>query len=164
MIITNDTTCLLLSLRENMYGEVKISPNILSNYAQISFLHNEWKNAHYNEVLEKNNNKSFLNFRYGNYFARPLLTREDFHFEGESQHNCVERMYMERVYNNETYIVVVRDINNPNGSLITCEVNHNGKIIQYLATCNRHVYNDELIKFKNMYQAHSILLLKMNLI
>ena len=25
MIITNDTTCLLLSLRENMYGEVKIA-------------------------------------------------------------------------------------------------------------------------------------------
>lgn len=138
----------------DMYGEVKISPNILSNYAQINFLHNEWKNAHYNEVLEKNNNKPFLNFRYGNYFARPLLTREDFHFEGESQHNCVERMYMERVYNNETYIVVVRDINNPNGSLITCEVNHNGKIIQYLATCNRSVYNNDLVNFKNMYQAH----------
>ena len=25
MIITNDTTCLLLSLRENMYGEIKIA-------------------------------------------------------------------------------------------------------------------------------------------
>lgn len=138
----------------DMYGEVKVSPNILSNYAQIIYLHNEWKNTHYNEVLKNNNNKSFLNFRYDNYFARPLLTREDFHFEGESQHNCVERMYMERVFDNETYIVVVRDINNPDTSLITCEVNHDGRIVQYLAKCNNHVYNEELIKFRNRYQAH----------
>ena len=138
----------------DMYGEVKISPNILSNYAQINFLYNEWRNAHYNEVLAKNNNKPFLNFRYDNYFARPLLTREDFHFEGESQHNCVERMYMERVYNNETYIVVVRDVNDPNHSLITCEVSHNGNIRQYLAKCNSRVTNKAMLDFKQLYQAH----------
>lgn len=138
----------------DLYGEVKVSPNILSNYAQINYLHGEWKNAHYNEGLMKNNNKPFLYFNNGQYFARPILTREDFHFEGESQHNCVERMYMEKVYNNETYIVVVRDVNDPDHSLITCEVNHNGNIRQYLAKCNSRVTNKAMLDFKQLYQEH----------
>ena len=138
----------------DLYGEVKVSPNILSNYAQINYLHDEWKNAHYNEGLMKNNNKPFLYFNHGQYFARPLLTREDFHFEGESQHNCVERMYMEKAYNNETYIVVVRDVDDPDHSLITCEVSHNGNIRQYLARCNSHLIGDSLLNFKHLYQEH----------
>ena len=137
-----------------MYGEVKVTPNILSNYAQICYLYDEWKNAHYNEALTANNNKPFLYFQHGNYFARPLLTKEDFHFEGESQHNCVERMYMERVRDNNTYIVVVRDINDPDHSLITCEVDHQGIIRQYLAKCNSRNISVSLMDFKSKYQAH----------
>lgn len=137
-----------------MYGEVKVTPNILSNYAQICHLYNEWQNAHYNEILAANNDKPILYFQHGNYFARPLKTKEDFHFEGESQHNCVERMYMERVCNNDTYIVVVRDINNPDHSLITCEVSHQGVIRQYLAKFNSRNISVPLMDFKSKYQAH----------
>ena len=138
----------------DLYGSVKVTPNVLSNFAQICYLHEQWKNKHYAEVLKKNNDKSFLYFENDNYKAFPLLTREDFHKEAESQHNCVERFYLDEVFNNKTYIVVIRNIHNPNKSCITCEVNHNGNIEQYLTFSNNRVTDAEQIEFRRLYQKH----------
>lgn len=138
----------------DLYGSVKVTPNVLSNFAQIAYLHKQWKDKHYEEVLKKNNDKPFLYFESDNYKAFPLLTREDFHKEAESQHNCVERYYLNEVFENKTYIVVIRNINNPNESCITCEVDHNGSIKQYLTFANNRVTDAEQIAFRCLYQKH----------
>lgn len=138
----------------DLYGSVKVTANILSNFAQITYLHEQWKNEHYTEVLKKNNDKPFLYFENGNYKAFPLLTREEFHKEAESQHNCVERAYLDNVFENKTYIVVIRNINNPDKSCITCEVGHNGSIKQYLTFANGRVTDNEQIEFKYLYQKY----------
>ena len=80
-----------------MYGEVKVTPNLLSNYAHINALYKDYINAHYDEILKRNNDLPALYFQYGDYEARPLLSREAFHEEAENQHNCVERLYMEKL-------------------------------------------------------------------
>ena len=88
------------------------------------------------------------------FVVKPLLTKEDFHKEGEAQRNCVERLYMEKVYEGHTHVVTVRLKTNPDKSYITCEVTNNGLIYQYLAFGNE-TPNDEAAKnFKKEYQQH----------
>lgn len=138
----------------DLYCSVKVTPNVISNFAQIAYLHEQWKNNHYEEILKKNNDKPFLYFENGNYKAFPLLTKEDFHKEAEAQHNCVERWYLDEVFNNKTYIVVVRNIDNLDKSCITCEVTHNGDIKQYLTFANNSVRDIEQIEFRRLYAQH----------
>ena len=142
------------SMCMTLYGTVKVSPNFLSNYAQIAHLYNEYKAKNYNNLLKKNNDHDFLHFQNDQYIAFPLLTRESFHEEAEAQGNCVERCYMEKVVDNSTYIVVVRDISTPNKSLITCEVDKTGKIVQYLGRFNGRVTVESQKAFKTEYQAY----------
>lgn len=136
----------------DMYGTVKVEPNIVSNYIQICYLYNRYKEANYNDILKKHNNKKFLYFENNDFIAFPLLSKNDFHKEAEAQHNCVERMYMEKVANNETYITVIRQKNNPKASYITCEVTPDGVIRQYLLSCNRSPVNTPALQFKADYQ------------
>ena len=139
---------------KEMYGEAKVTPNLLTNYAHINALYKDYSEKHYNEVLARNNDKSFLYFQSNGYEARPMLTREAFHEEGENQHNCVERLYMEKVHNGQTYVVTVRRINAPEKSVITCEVNHNRRIIQYYAFANSKPTEEAQIAFRSAYAAH----------
>lgn len=136
-----------------LYGEVKITPNILSNFAQLKYLNNEYKKAHYNEILNKYNNKDFLYFNYGDYEGRPLLTKEEFHDEATVQHNCVERLYMEKVSRNETYIVSFRNKNNSK-MRITCEVDHYGNIQQFLGAYNSRNLTPEQNEMYYAYKSH----------
>lgn len=136
-----------------MYGTVKVEPNIVSNYIQICYLYKCYKEKNYNNILKKNNDKKFLYFEKDEIIAFPLLSKEDFHKEAEAQHNCVERLYMDKVVNNETYIIAIRKKNNPETSYITCEVTHDGIIRQYLLSCNRSPFDDSsATKFKKEYQ------------
>lgn len=135
-----------------LYNTVEIKPNVLSNYAQISYLYEEYKKVHYNEKLKENNDKKWLYYENDTFTVFPLLTKEDFHNEGTRQNNCVERMYMERVYNGTTHIVVVRRKINPDKNYITCEVSNEGKIYQYLARCNYSVQEQDAKDFQRIYQ------------
>lgn len=137
-----------------LYNKVEVKPNILTNYAILLYLEEQNKQAHYNETLEKYNNKPWLYFQNENFIARPILTKEEFHSEGERQNNCVERLYMERVYNGETHIVVVRRIDNPDKNYITCEVSNDGRIWQYLIERNQRVREQSAIDFKALYQQY----------
>jgi len=137
-----------------LYQKVEVKPNILSNYAHLLYLEKEYKDAHYNEVLKEKNNCPWLYFQNDKFIVRPLLTREAFHEEGERQSNCVERMYMERVYNGITHVVTVRRVENPDKNYITCEVNNLGRIIQYLARANSHPTEQDAKEFKAIYQTH----------
>ena len=139
---------------KEMYGEAKVTPNLLTNYAHINALYKDYSEKHYNEVLTRNNDKPFLYFLSNGYEARPLLTREAFHEEGENQHNCVERLYMEKVHDGCTYVVTVRRIGAPEKSVITCEVNHRGQIVQYYAFANSTPREEAQIAFRSAYAAH----------
>lgn len=143
-----------------MYNEVKITHNLLSNIAHINYLYEEYENAHYNEMLAKNNNLSALYYENDKYLIYPLLTREEFHAEATAQNNCVERIYMAHVKDGSTHVVVVRSKENPNKSLITCEVSNDGIIIQYLLSNNRHIeycneeLSEEYSRLRNEYAKH----------
>lgn len=137
-----------------LYGSVKINPNVLSNMGHLYALEQEWKDKHYNEVLNTNNNCPWLYYEDETYIIRPILTREGFHAEGESQHNCVERLYMEKVYKGQTHVVTVRKKANPNKSYITCEVTNDGSIWQYLLACNSSPRDSADIALKKTYAEH----------
>lgn len=137
-----------------MFGKVEVEKNFLTKYAVLKYLEAEYRNAHYNEELAKQNDKEWLYYENDTFVVKPLLTKEDFHKEGEAQRNCVERLYMEKVYEGHTHVVTVRLKTNPDKSYITCEVTNNGLIYQYLAFCNE-TPNDEAAKnFKKEYQQH----------
>lgn len=137
-----------------MYNKVQIPHNFLTAYAQTMYLYKQYMQENYDKILAKNNDKPFLYFQSGEYEARPILSRENFHREAEAQHNCVERLYMPKVINGETYIVTVRKVNDPDTSLITCEVSLSGKIVQYLGCCNRNVTDPAQKKFYKEFQNH----------
>lgn len=133
--------------------KLEVKHNILTNFTILRWLANEYKQKYYDEKLERNNNLPYLYFENDEYIVRPLISREEFHAEAEAQHNCVERIYMETVYNGETNVVVVRRKDNLDKSFITCEV-HNGVIKQYLYANNRHVYGGSELAFQKLYQNH----------
>lgn len=137
-----------------LYGEVKVVPNIFSNYINLLYLYDEYEKTNYNKFLDNHNNKSWLYFENDTFIVRPLLTKEEFHAEAEAQDNCVERLYMEKVKDGETHVVVVRRKNDPDHSYITCEVDNRGNIIQYLARFNHRPTSEEDLSFKELYQEH----------
>lgn len=136
-----------------MWGQVNSEPNMLTHICKIRTLYKEYLDIHYNEVLAKNNDKPWLYLENELFKAYPLLTRDQFHAEAEAQHNCVESMYMERVKDGSTHVVVIRKKTDPNTSYITCEVNNQGEIIQYLFAFNRRVYDKDAQNFKELYQS-----------
>lgn len=137
-----------------MFGKVEVEKNFLTKYAVLKYLEKEYRDAHYNEELAKYNDKKWLYYENDTFVVKPLLTKEDFHKEGEAQRNCVERLYMERVYKGSTHVVTVRLKTNPNKSYITCEVTNNGLIYQYLAFGNSTPQDEASKNFKKEYQQH----------
>lgn len=137
-----------------MYKKVEVIPNLLSKYAILRNLYEEYKKAHYNDVLKKNNDLPWLYYENDVFVVRPIITKEGFHDEAAAQNNCVERMYMERVYNKQTHIVTVRRKANPENAFITCEVSNDGQIIQYLGRFNRWPTETDAVKFRTEYQTH----------
>ena len=129
--------------------------NILTNYAILNWLHEEREKAHLNDTIKTNNDLAWLYYSTDEYIIRPLLSTEDFHKEAEAQHNCVERMYMNRVANGTTHVVVVRKKSDPDASFITCEVTNDRRINQYLYKFNQHVhFDDPLSDLRDEYQRH----------
>ena len=135
--------------------KLEVKHNILTNYTILCWLAENYKQEHYDEMLKRNNDKECLYFENDEFIVRPLLTRAEFHDEAEYQHNCVERMYMERVYNGTTHVVVVRFKNRPDVPFITCEVSNNGTISQYLTRCTNTVSRESTAtQFKEEYKIH----------
>lgn len=128
--------------------------NILTQYYILIWREQEYKNTHYNDILKSKNDCDWLYFENESFIITPILTKEDFHAEAEYQHNCVERMYMERVYEGRTHVVAVRRKSNPNTPYITCEVSNKREIWQFLTRYNNRVEASDALKLKREYQAH----------
>lgn len=110
------------------------------------------KDALLNDNIRKHNDKSYLYFEDNTYFSRPLLSVKEFQDEAKQQHNCVERLYMEKVAEGSTNVVVVRLKEFPDTSYITCEVKNN-EITQWKAHYN-NTPPKAADSFKKAYQAH----------
>ena len=139
-----------------MYGKVKVERNFLSNIAHVFNTYRIWRKENTNNLINRYNNIPALNFTYGEYVIRPLLTAEAFHDEAVKQGNCVERYYMGKVANGETHVVQVRKIDNMEQSVVTCEVSNDGRIIQFLKRFNEPLTKDDvdLLIVKKEYNSH----------
>lgn len=134
--------------------KLEVKHNILTNYTILQWLYSELKNANFDKALHRANDQPWLYYENDNYVVYPLLSRRAFHEEAEAQRNCVERLYLEKVADGETHVVVVRLKNNPTQSYITCEVTNNGRINQFYYKCNRQVTEREDLELQQDYQNH----------
>ena len=64
----------------------------------------------------------------------------------------VNTMYLQKVVENKTRVVFIRQKSNPTESYITCEVDNNGNIRQYLTKYNYQPQDESAIQFKTLYQ------------
>lgn len=115
-----------------------------------------WKNNALNELLAAAQEpmKDKLSFEDDNFIVIVPTTSDEFVQEANAQNNCVNSWYKEKVANKETHVVFVRKKNNPSKSYITCEVNNNGYIKQFLLANNKHCYNTLEVNFCDIYQKH----------
>lgn len=145
-----------INIQMELYGELRpIKHNLLTTWGNLKYLYAQYRQVHMDELLRKHNDVPALYFETEEYTIYPLLSAPEFHDEATQQNNCVERIYMERVSKGETHVVVVRDKNNPEHSLITCEVGLNGNIVQFLRKNNRWVSaGDPMIEVERAYQEH----------
>ena len=110
--------------------------------------------AEFDKLLNENNNKNWLYFEDETFMCRPLLTCAQFHDEATQQNNCVERMYLKKVVKGHTHIVSVRRKSSPDTSCITCEINNDYEIVQYLhANNSQELKKDEEVFYKKL-KAH----------
>lgn len=99
--------------------------------------------------------KTKLLFEDNNFVVIIPTTSDEFVQEANTQHNCVNSWYKSKVADKDTHIVFVRKKNNPSKSYITCEVNNNGYIKQFLLANNRSCEdNTPETDFLNAYQNH----------
>lgn len=79
-------------------------------------------------------------------------TAAEFIAEADYQHNCVFRTYFPYVQKSKTHIVFIRKKEDINTPYITCEINNNGKIIQYLTKYNKPITKNDDFNFLAEYQ------------
>lgn len=138
-------------MSEYLNYDLEVKHNILTNYVIMRYIYKEDKEKHYDEHLMKYNNQSWLYYENADYIVRPLLTKADFHYEAVIQHNCVERLYMDKVAEGITHVVSVRKKSEPDMPYITCEVTKSHRINQYLLRGNRHISDEADSNFYKEY-------------
>ncbi len=134
--------------------EIPKSKNLFETYNMLEKNYYVWKDTKDNKALAENQNKSYLNFAYGNYVVVIPTTTEEFRKEAFEQSNCVYSTYMSYVVEGKTNVVFIRKADQVDKSFITCEVRADGIINQYLLAHNRRVEDKELLAFKELYQNH----------
>lgn len=119
-----------------MKREPAITKNFLITIAHTMHLYKVYENEQLDNLIKQHNDIPELYYENDTYIVRPLLNHDEFHAEAEAQHNCVERMYMQRVAKGITHVVVVRKKDAPDNSLVTCEITNTMEINQYYARYN----------------------------
>ena len=110
--------------------------------------------AEFDKLLNENNNKNWLYFEDETFMCRPLLTCAQFHDEATQQNNCVERMYLKNCAHGETHIVSIRRKSSSDTSCITCEINNDYEIVQYLHANNSQEFKKDEEVFYKKLKAH----------
>lgn len=101
--------------------------------------------------------KEALTFEWGEYFVKIPTTVEEFRKEGENNRNCVAG-YTNYVSNGDCFVVFIRKKDEPDKSVITCEISMNGSIRQFNAYCNKAINSEKsdktLYDLRLAYQEH----------
>lgn len=95
-----------------------------------------------------------LFFEDDNYIVLIPTTADEFKREADYQHNCVFRVYYPKVLDCETHVVFIRKKSDIDTSYITCEVNNEGKIIQYLGRYNKLPKEESIREFYLSYKRY----------
>lgn len=99
--------------------------------------------------------KHKLAFEDDNFVVVVPMTKQEFLDEGESQNNCVARMYLPKVEHQDRIIVFIRKKEDVSKSYITCEIYPDSfRIGQYLTKCNNYVTDENALSFREKYQEH----------
>lgn len=124
-------------------------------YSQMLDTINVRKNQELNHKFSKAK-QNMLNLHYNNEKYEVVIPNsvEEYRAEARAMNNCIERLYLEKVVNGETYIVFVRDKANINAPLVDCEISLRGQINQFLKKCNNRLTSGdkELASFRIEYQ------------
>lgn len=129
--------------------------NFFKDYSRVKQMWDSQKNEREAQALQHNQTiKRDLLF-FENEFFKVVIptTREEFIAEGEAQHNCVGRMYVQPVIEGETNIVFIRKKEDLDTSYITCEV-RGRHIRQYLGRHNCTVRDSLALEFQEAYAKH----------
>lgn len=118
---------------------------------ELTEIYNNKKDVVIQKKLQNCNNK--LKFENDKYIVLVPNSIEQYQNEANSQNNCV-MSYVNRVAQNKTNVVFIRKKDNIDKSYITCEVDNNYNIKQYLLSCNRRVIDVEDLDFKYKYQRY----------
>ena len=102
-----------------------------------------------NKLVEIANQYSWLDgFSADGYTVVFPKTRQDFVIEANNQNNCVYSYYLDKVLRGETIVVFIRKNDAIEKSYITCEINKNLNIVQYLRANNQNCQENADINFK----------------
>jgi len=139
--------------------QVKIPrKDILHNVARMQREWTKIKNQKCDSVIAKHNLTHFA-YKNDKFIVIVPQTMQELIKEGNAQHNCVGD-YWTYSYGNDIGkgkmsrgVVFIRHIDSPTKSYITCDFDlKTMRIKQYLATCNRSVFDENALKFKEEYQ------------
>lgn len=111
----------------------------------------EYDNKTFKRNYEKQ--KNAFTFSYGNYEIVIPQEPQDLIKEGQEMHHCVGS-YVDKVVNNDCYIVFIRNKNDLTVPYITAEITVKGKLGQYYLAYDKRITRDKDIEFKEMFQMH----------
>lgn len=131
--------------------EPSVSGNLINKYVSLLNQRESIKKEQFQKAL--GNKKDWLSFEDDSFVVVLPTCENDFVEEGNNQHNCVGRFgYYEKMVNGYSSVVFIRRKDEPNKSFITCEVDNEGNILQFLGKANHYVDNPLALDFKSKYQ------------
>lgn len=134
----------------NLLGKEPIWKNL---FLQVGYMAREYSLRKV-KLTEEYQTNAPLFFEDDDFITVIPTKAEEFQEEANMQHNCVYSMYYEKVCKRSTHVVFVRRKNEPEKSYITCEVDNNGTIKQYLERFNKEVKDIDARFFKRAYQEY----------
>jgi hypothetical protein len=129
------------------------SKHFLDDYCKIQKEYTIFLDTKKAEKLRENVRNDLV-FQYGDYISVVPNTIEQFKDESAQQHNCVYRLYLDTVLDNGCYITFIRNINDLNKSVVTCEIEKDGCIGQFLLKNNDSDIPSDLNIFRMQYQEY----------
>lgn len=129
--------------------------NFMREYCETKATY-ERKKAEYDDKRLRANyekHKAAFEFAYGDYVVVLPQSGQDIVAEGQNMHHCVGG-YVNRVVENDCYIVFIRHKDTPDKCYLTCQVYTNGEIGQYYLAYDRRISTAEDKAFKEAFALH----------
>ena len=139
----------------NEFGWTLEKSDFFRQYINLRRAYYQAKNEQENRLMREYQefHRNALTFETETHIVIIPTTTEELRNEGNAQSNCVGG-YGHRIANKDRNVVFVRKKSNPTKPYITCDINHNGFINQYLVSCNCSVTDPVDLEFREQFQAH----------